>query len=143
MVTTPGEELREALEQAVTHLVGVVYHAGEQVSMRVCVDKREGQVAEAREGIDAQVADRLVRKPVGAVAREPLRYCGAHNHKRKLLEEGYQRGKVHVSGRDHAIDRTANHDGHIELEHHRDGRCNEGGNQATRDAGGCRQADAA
>ena len=96
IVTTPvkscvrpyhaSEELREALEQAVTHLVGVVYHAGEQVSMRVCVDKREGQVAEAREGIDAQVADRLVRKPVGAVAREPLGDGRRHDDERELLE---------------------------------------------------------
>ena len=93
------------------------------------VDKRKRQVAEAREGIDAQVAYRLVGKPVRAVARDPLRHRRTHNHERKLLQQRHERGNVNVSGRDHAVDCTANHDGHVELEDNRDGRRHKGGNQ--------------
>ena len=63
-----GEELCEALQQAVTHLIHVVDHAAHEVAVGMAVDKAERHTAELVARLHAHVAHRLVGQAVDAVA---------------------------------------------------------------------------
>ncbi len=63
-----GEELREALQQTVAHLVDVVDHAAHKVAVGMAVDKAERHAAELIARLHAHIAHRLVGQAVDAVA---------------------------------------------------------------------------
>ena len=116
-----GKELREALQQAVTHLVDIVDHAAHEVAVSMAVDKAERHAAELVARLHAHVAHRFVGQAVDAVALQPLEGRGSHHDEREFGDKRQQRVEVHLPDGNDQVDALADENGRVELQNHGDG----------------------
>ena len=116
-----GEELREALQQTIAHLIDVVDHAAHKVAVGMAVDKAEWHAAEFVARLHAHVAHRLVGQAVDAVALQPLERRGTHHDDRKPGDKRQQRIEVHLPGGNDEVDALADKNGRVELQDNGDG----------------------
>ena len=116
------EELREALHKAVSHGVDIVDDTGEQVAMSMGIEEGERHAVELVIGIDAQVSDRLVGKPIRAIAARPVCSCRDSDCAGQADEDRLKRRKIDRPSRYHRIDGVADQDGDDKLCHDRDDR---------------------
>ena len=88
--------------------------------MGVRVHERERQAVELSVRVHAQVARRVVREAVCAVALHPLARARGGDNDGEPLQDGCKTRKVNAAGGDHAVDGVAYEHRHVQLQH--DGR---------------------
>lgn len=111
------EQLCQTLQQTVAHLIHIVHHTRDIVTVGMAVDERERHAREFVIRLDAQIAHGGVREPIHAHALHPLQRSCGENGCRKPREQRHKHRHVHPSRTHNQVDRTPDQYGHEKLQH--------------------------